>query len=349
MGAKALLYFEVVSTFALAIGLLVANVFKPGASFNVDPKTLDPSVVSEYTQKAHESGLLGFFLHLIPKTFFEPLASNGDILQVLLVAILFGAAVLKLTPAHQDLIRSGLEALREVFFVIIKKIMWLAPIGSGCAMAFTISKYGVGSLKPLLYLMACFYLTCILFVFIVLGLVARYVGFSITRYLRYVGEEILLILGTSSSETAFPPLMKKLENLGASKSVVGLVLPTGYSFNLDGTNIYLTLACLFVAQALNVPLTLTQELSILLVAMVSSKGASGVTGSGFITLAATLSIVPDVPVAGLALILGVDRFMSEARAITNMIGNGVATLAVAKWEGELDTVKLRKELGQNPV
>ena len=344
VGAKALLYFEVVSTLALILGLLVANGLKPGSSFHVDPLTLDPNAVAEFSPKAHDGGMSGFLIHLIPKTFFEPMAGSGDILQVLLIAILFGFAILRLTPAHQSFLKSGLEALREAFFVIISKLMWLAPIGAGCAMAFTISKYGVSSLKPLLYLMLCFYLTCLLFIFGVLGLIAHFVGFNLFRYLKYIFQEILLILGTSSSETALAPLMTKLEKLGCSKQVVGLVVPTGYSFNLDGTNIYLTLACLFVAQALSIPLSISQQLSILGVAMLSSKGASGVTGAGFITLAATLSVVPDVPIAGLTLILGVDRFMSEARAITNMIGNGVATLAIAKWENELDFESLKREL-----
>lgn len=347
VGLKAFVYFEIVSTLALVIGLAVAHFLKPGESFHVDITTLDSSAVSDIAQKARETSVFSFFLHLIPKTYFEPLTSSGDILQVLLVAVLFGFAILSLSSSHQNFLRVGLESLREVFFTLISKIMLLAPIGAGAAMAFTVGKYGVASLRPLLFLMVCFYLTCTLFVVGVLGFIAKRVGFNILHFLRYLSQDIFLVLGTSSSESALGSLMKKLEKLGCSQSVVGLVVPAGYSFNLDGTNIYLTLACLFVAQALSIHLSLAQELSILAIAMISSKGASGVTGAGFIALAATLSVVPEVPVVGLTLVLGVDRFMSEARAITNMIGNGVATLVIANWEGELDHVQLKRELARS--
>ncbi|MBC7396471.1 MAG: C4-dicarboxylate transporter DctA [Bdellovibrionales bacterium] len=347
VGLKAILYFEVVSTFALALGFGVAHLFKPGASFHVDPSTLDASAVAEYASKAHEGGIKELLLGLIPKTFFAPLSGSGEILQVLLVAALFGFAVHGLPEKSRSWVNEGLLILQKVFFRIIAMVMWLAPLGAFASMAFTIGKYGVNSLAPLIYLIGTFYLTCGLFVALVLGTIAKICGFSLIRFLRYIFPEILLVLGTSSSESALAPLMEKLENAGCAKSVVGLVVPTGYSFNLDGTNIYLTLACLFIAQALGISLSFSQELSLLVVAMISSKGASGVTGAGFITLAATLAVVPDVPVAGLTLILGVDRFMSEARAITNMIGNGVATLAIAKWEGALDEKQLHQKLSLN--
>jgi aerobic C4-dicarboxylate transport protein len=345
IGGKALLYFEVVSTFALALGLLVANVLRPGASFHANVSTLDAGAITEYATKAHESSLKDFLMHLLPRTFFEPLMGTGDLLQVLLIAALFGFALHELEPGRKSKMNEGLDILLKVFFKLVSWIMYLAPLGAFGAMAFTVGKYGLGSLKPLFYLMMCFYLTCILFIFLVLGAIARYTGFSIFKYLRYILAEILLVLGTSSSESALAPLMEKLERLGCERSIVGLVVPTGYSFNLDGTNIYLTLACLFIAQAFGIDLSISKQLGILAIAMLSSKGASGVTGAGFITLAATLSIVPEVPLVGLTLILGVDRFMSEARAITNMIGNGVATLVVAKWEGELDMKRLHEELG----
>ncbi|NKF21463.1 dicarboxylate/amino acid:cation symporter [Solimonas marina] len=343
VGAKAILYFEVVSTFALLIGLVVVNVLKPGAGFNVDPSTLDASSVAHYAQQAHEQSTVQFLMHIIPKTFVDAFTGNGDLLQVLLLALLFGFALMHIGDAAKP-VMNVLEGLSQAFFRMIGMVMKVAPIGAGGAMAFTIGKYGVDSLGPLLKMMGCFYLACVLFVLIVLGAIARVTGFSILRYLRYIRDELLLVLGTSSSESALVPLMQKLERLGCPKAVVGLVVPSGYSFNLDGTNIYLTLAAIFVAQALNVDLTLTQEITLLAVAMLTSKGASGVTGAGFITLAATLSVVPTVPVAGLALILGIDRFMSEARAITNIIGNGVATIVVSRWEKELDVEKLRREL-----
>jgi aerobic C4-dicarboxylate transport protein len=347
VGAKALVYFEVVSTLALAIGLLVANVLKPGHGFNAKLENFSVMAnheVSEYTARASEQasqGLSGFLLHLIPRTFLDAFTGSGDLLQVLLISLLFGFALVHLGERGQK-IRSSVEDLSKVFFYMVNQVMRLAPIGAGGAMAYTIGKFGVESLRPLLSLVGCFYLTCFLFITVVLGTVGKITGFNLFKFLRYIKDELLIVLGTSSSESALVPLMEKLEKLGCSRAVVGLVVPTGYSFNLDGTNIYLTLALLFVAQALNIDLSLGQQLSILLVAMLSSKGASGVTGAGFITLAATLSIVPQVPVAGLALILGVDRFMSELRALTNIIGNGVATLVVAKWENELDPEKLNQ-------
>ncbi|WP_374318072.1 dicarboxylate/amino acid:cation symporter [Aquabacterium sp.] len=345
VGAKALLYFELVSTLALIIGLVVVNVLKPGAGFNVDPSTLDSSAVANYAKKAGEQSTVDFILHIIPKTFTDAFTGSGDLLQVLLLAVLFGYAMQRMGSTGK-LVHTFIEECSHVFFAMMNVIMKLAPIGAGGAMAFTLGKYGWTALKPLAALMGSFYLCCILFVLVVLGTIAHFTGFSILRFISYIKEELLTVLGTSSSESALVPLMNKLERLGCSKSVVGLVVPAGYSFNLDGTNIYLTMAAIFVAQALNIDLTLTQELTVLGVAMLTSKGASGVTGAGFITLAATLAVVPDVPVAGLALILGVDRFMSEARALTNFIGNSVATVVVAKWEGELDKDKLNAELSQ---
>lgn len=339
VGAKALVYFETVSTLALAIGLVVMNLIQPGKGFNVDPATLDTKAVSTYAKQAAEQNMVDFVLHLIPKTFTDAFTGGGDILQVLLVAILFGYSLLHLGKAGQA-VHHFVHECSQIFFSMMSTIMKLAPLGAGGAMAFTIGKYGISALKPMLALMGTFYLTCLIFVLVVLGIIAKLTGFSIVRFVAYIKEELLTVLGTSSSESALVPLMEKLERLGCSKSVVGLVVPSGYSFNLDGTNIYLTMAALFVAQALNIDLTLNQELSILLVGMLTSKGASGVTGAGFITLAATLAIVPDIPVAGLALILGIDRFMSEARALTNFIGNGVATIVVSKWEGELDHAQL---------
>ena len=346
VGGKALLYFECVSTFALAIGLVVMEVFKPGKGFNVDPATLDTKAVAVFTKQAAQQNTVDFLLHLIPKTFTDAFTGSGDILQVLLVAILFGYSIMRLGKAGQ-VVHHFIEECSQIFFSMMSTIMKLAPIGAGGAMAFTIGKYGISSLKPMLALMGTFYLTCAIFVLIVLGTIAKLTGFSIVRFVSYIKEELFTVLGTSSSESALVPLMVKLENLGCSKSVVGLVVPSGYSFNLDGTNIYLTMASLFVAQALNIDLTMSQEMSILLVGMLTSKGAAGVTGSGFITLAATLAIVPDIPVAGLALILGIDRFMSEARALTNFIGNGVATIVVSNWENELNRDQLNA--GLNPA
>ena len=345
VGGKALLYFEVVSTFALAIGLLVANLVKPGAGFNVDPATLDTHAIAQYTAKTGSLSTVDFLMHIIPTTFVDAFA-KGEILQVLLIALLFGFSLSMMGERGRPVTRF-IEDISHVIFGIVNIVMKLAPIGAFGAMAFTIGKYGVKSLVPLASLVGSFYLTCFLFVALVLGTIAKLTGFSIFRFLSYIREELLIVLGTSSSESALPAIMRKLEKLGCPKSVVGLVVPTGYSFNLDGTNIYMTMAALFVAQATNTELTLTQELTILLVAMLTSKGASGITGAGFITLAATLAVVPTIPVAGMALILGIDKFMSECRALTNIIGNGVATIVVSKWEGELDQERLNAEL-KNP-
>ena len=343
VGGKALLYFEVVSTFALVIGLIVANVIRPGAGFNADPASLDAKAVADYAKVAANQNTVDFILHIIPRTFFDAFTGSGDLLQVLFVAVLFGYAMTHL-GAEGNIVHQVIKTSSHVFFRMMNALMKLAPLGAGGAMAFTIGRYGVEALRPLAFLMGSFYLTCLLFVFIVLGSIAAFTGFSIIRFIVYIKDELLTVLGTSSSESALVPLMEKLERLGCSKSVVGLVVPSGYSFNLDGTNIYLTMASLFVAQALNIDLTLRQQLTILGVAMLTSKGASGVTGAGFITLAATLAVVPSIPVAGLALILGVDRFMSEARSLTNFVGNGVAALVISRWENELDVVALRREL-----
>jgi aerobic C4-dicarboxylate transport protein len=343
VGGKALIYFEVVSTIALAIGLVVANVLQPGAGFNADPATLDANAVADYAKRATTQTTTDFILRIIPTTFLNAFTGSGDLLQVLFVAILFGYAMTHLGN-RGEIVHRFIESASHIFFAMMNALMKLAPIGAGGAMAFTIGRYGVDSLAPLALLMGSFYLTCLLFVLVVLGSIAWYTGFSIVRFILYIKEELLTVLGTSSSESALVPLMQKLERLGCSRSVVGLVVPSGYSFNLDGTNIYLTMAALFVAQALNIELSLRQQLTLLGVAMLTSKGASGVTGAGFITLAATLAVVPSIPVAGLALILGVDRFMSEARSITNFIGNGVAAIVVSRWESELDTETLAREL-----
>jgi aerobic C4-dicarboxylate transport protein len=339
VGGKALIYFEVVSTFALILGLIVMHVLRPGDGFNVNPETLDAKAVAAYAKAAQDQKPVDFILHIIPKTFLDAFTGSGDLLQVLLIAILFGYAMVSLGQAGNAM-HQLIEEFSKIVFKMMNSIMKLAPIGAGGAMAFTIGKFGIGALKPLAALMGSFYLTCVLFIVVVLGVICALTGFNVLRFISYIKDEILTVLGTSSSESALVPLMNKLEKLGCSKSVVGLVVPSGYSFNLDGTNIYMSMAALFVAQALNIELTFSQELTILLVAMLTSKGASGVTGSGFITLAATLAVVPSIPVAGLALILGIDRFMSEARAITNFIGNGVATIVVSKWENELDKEKL---------
>jgi aerobic C4-dicarboxylate transport protein len=343
VGAKALIYFETVSNVSLVIGLIVVNVLKPGAGFNVDPATLDTSAVADYAKAASNQSTTDFLLHIIPKTFTDAFTGSGDLLQVLLVAILFGYAMVRMGAAGEPVHRF-IEGCSHVFFAMMNTIMKLAPIGAGAAMAFTIGRYGLGALKPLAALMGSFYLTCLFFILVVLGGMARLCGFNILRFLMYIKDELLTVLGTSSSESALVPLMHKLEKLGCSKSVVGLVVPSGYSFNLDGTNIYMTMAAIFVAQALNIELTLMQQLTLLGVAVFTSNGASGVTGAGFITLAATLAVVPSIPVGGLALILGIDRFMSEARSITNFIGNGVATIVVSRWEKELDLEKLKHEL-----
>jgi aerobic C4-dicarboxylate transport protein len=346
VGGKALLYFEVVTTLALAIGLLVVNFVKPGSGMNVDPTTLDTTAIAKYTEKAADQSTIDFIMHMIPQSAVGAFA-EGEILQVLLFSVLFGAGLSMMGEQGKPVL-GFFEKVSHVLFSMIGFIMKLAPIGAFGAMAFTIGKYGVGSLVQLASLMGTFYLTCVLFVGLVLGSIARYHGFSVWKLIKYIKEELLIVLGTSSSESALPRLMAKLEQLGCDKPVVGLVVPTGYSFNLDGTSIYLTMAAIFIAQACNIDLTLTQELTILGVLLLTSKGAAGVTGSGFITLAATLAVVPQIPVAGLALILGIDRFMSEARAITNLIGNAVATVVVAKWENSLDSEQMARELA-NPT
>ncbi len=343
VGGKALIYFELVSTLALALGLLVVNYIKPGHGFNADPQTLDSEAVASYAHKAAEQSTIDFIMNIIPKTFANAFVAEGSLLQILLVAILFGYALMRLGE-HGNRVKNFIEECSQIFFSMMNVIMKLAPIGAGGAMAFTIGKFGISSLTPLLSLMGSFYLTCLLFIFGILGTIALFTGFSIWRFLAYIKEELLIVLGTSSSESALIPLMHKLEKMGCDKAVVGLVVPSGYSFNLDGTNIYLTMAAIFIAQALNIELTLTQELTLLGVAMLTSKGASGVTGAGFITLAATLAVIPSIPVAGLALILGVDRFMSEARALTNFIGNGVATIVVSRWEKSLNMQQLHTTL-----
>ncbi|HXV01684.1 MAG TPA: C4-dicarboxylate transporter DctA [Caulobacteraceae bacterium] len=345
VGVRALVYFEAVSTLALVIGIAVAELVKPGVGFNVDPHSLDPAGVGAYVSQARKmGGVADYLLHLIPDTFVSAFA-DGDVLQILLLAILTGFAIAGL-KARADMAAAGLERIGEVFFAIIRIVVRAAPLGAFGAMGYTLGKYGPAALLKLGALVGCVYLTSALFVALVLGLVARACGFSLWRLLLYIREELFIVLGASSSEAALPQLMAKLERLGAPKAVVGLVVPAGYSFNLDGTNIYMTLATLFLAQATNTPLTLGQEGLLLLVAMLTSKGASGVAGAGFITLALTLSAVGVIPVAAMALILGVDRFLSEGRALTNVIGNGVATLAVARWEGTLDSERLAEELAR---
>jgi aerobic C4-dicarboxylate transport protein len=347
LGARTLIYFEVISTVALVIGLVVGRVVQPGRGFNVDPASLDPSVGADYAAKAeHGEGVVEYLLHLIPDAFFGAFAS-GALLQVLVIAIITGFACTRMGE-FGDKVAGVLDDIAKLFFGIIGVVVRLAPIGAFGAMAFTIGKYGVGALVNLGALIGTFYLTALLFVLVVLGAIARLSGFSILKFIAYIREELLIVLGTSSSESVLPQMMQKLQRLGAGRTTVGLVIPTGYSFNLDGTNIYMTLATLFLAQATNTPLTLTQELTLLGVAMLTSKGASGVTGAGFITLAATLAVIPDLPVAALALLVGVDRFMSECRALTNLVGNGVATLVIARWEGDLDRETLLSELERGP-
>jgi aerobic C4-dicarboxylate transport protein len=346
VGGKTLLYFEVVSTFALVIGLVVANVFKPGAGFNIDVAALDPNIAAQYTKGASSVSLVDQFLKIIPDTLFSPFIT-GDLLQVLFVAILTGFACSRLGSFGTQ-VAHALENATKVLFSIIRIIVWAAPVGAFGAMAFTIGRYGAEALQPLAILIGMFYITAFLFVVFVLGGIARLAGFSIFRFISYIREELFIVLGTSSSEPVLPQLMLKLQQLGAARSVVGLVIPTGYSFNLDGTNIYMTLAILFLAQATNTDLTFWQQLEILAIAMLTSKGASGVTGAGFITLAATLTIVPTIPIASLAVLVGIDRFMSQCRALTNAIGNGVATLVIARWENELDREALARELASGP-
>jgi aerobic C4-dicarboxylate transport protein len=342
VGIKTLFYFEAVSTVALALGLIVGNLVQPGKGFNIDPATLDPNAVASYVTRAKEDGLVNHLLAIIPDTFLGALA-HGDLLQVLLVSILSGVSISVMGEAGKPISRA-IDAAAKVFFGIIRIVVRVAPIGAFGAMAFTIGSQGIGALVKLGELILTFYFTSALFVVGVLGTIAYLAGFSILRFIGYIKDELLIVLGTSSSETVLPHIMQKMEHLGASKSVVGLVVPTGYSFNLDGTNIYMTLATLFLAQATNTPLTLTQQLSILVIAMITSKGASGVTGAGFVTLAATLSIVPDIPIQSLALLLGIDKFMSECRALTNLIGNGVATIVISRWEGELDAQALHETM-----
>ena len=338
VGVKTLFYFEAVSTLALAIGLLIGEIVQPGSGFNIDPATLDPKAAATYVTKAKEESIVAHLLGIIPDSYVGALA-RGDLLQVLLISILSGFAIALLGERGKP-VTAAIDMGARVFFGIIRIVVKAAPVGAFGAMAFTIGAYGLGSLLNLFALVATFYLTSILFVLVVLGTIARLAGFSILRFIAYIKDELLIVLGTSSSETVLPHLMQKMEHLGASKSVVGLVVPTGYSFNLDGTNIYMTLATLFLAQATNTHLTFAQELGILAVAMLTSKGASGVTGAGFVTLAATLSVIPGIPVESIAIILGIDKFMSECRALTNLIGNGVATIVISRWEGELDAKAL---------
>jgi len=341
-GGLALLYFEVVSTLALVIGLVIVNLLQPGAGMHVDPTTLDTKGLTNYVGPGKMTSTVDFLLNVIPSSVVDAFA-KGEILQVLLFSVMFGFALQKFGGKH-NMVFTFIDKLSHVLFAIVGAIMKVAPIGAFGAMAFTIGKYGVGTLLQLAQLMGDFYGTCLVFVLGVLGLIARLHGFSILKFIRFIKEELLIVLGTSSSESVLPRMMRKLEHAGAEKSVVGLVIPTGYSFNLDGTSIYLTMAAVFIAQATDTPMTLMQQITLLLVLLLTSKGAAGVTGSGFIVLAATLSAVGGVPVAGLALILGIDRFMSEARALTNLVGNGVATLVVAKWCGQLDEKQLHAAL-----
>ena len=343
VGIIALIYFEVITTLALIIGLVVINILKPGSGMNIDPSTLDAKSVASYVTQSKATNVVDFLLHIIPDNIINAL-SNGDLLQILFFSILFGLALSKIGEKAKPVLK-GIKSIEAGLFAVINIIMKVAPIGAFGAMAFTIGKYGLGSLASLGQLMLSFYLTCILFIIIILGGVLKYFGFNLFRLLGFIKEEILIVLGTSSSEAALPSLITKLQKGGMSESVVGLVVPTGYSFNLDGTSIYLTMAVVFLAQATNTPLPLSNQITMLLVLLLVSKGAAGVTGSGFITLAALLPTVGNIPVASLALILGIDRFMSEARAITNLIGNTVATVVIAKWEKEIDMEVAKKEMG----
>jgi aerobic C4-dicarboxylate transport protein len=347
VAAKAFAYFFFFSTLALIIGLIIANVVQPGRGLNIDPATLNAGAVAQYTTAAHETTIVGFLMSIIPTTLVSAF-SEGNILQTLFVAILFGIAMAMVGDAAAPVHRA-LDALSQIMFKLVAILMKAAPVGAFGAFAFTIGAYGLGAIANLAALIATFYLTSLIFVLGVLGAVCWASGFSIFKLIAYLKEELLLVLGTSSSEAALPSLMQKLERAGAKRSVVGLVVPTGYSFNLDGTNIYMTMAALFIAQAMNIELSLQDQILLLLVAMLSSKGAAGITGAGFITLAATLAVVPSVPIAGMALILGIDRFMSECRALTNFVGNAVATLVVARWEGELDREALHAALGSGPA
>ena len=342
VGLKALIYFEVVTTAALAIGVVISNTFRPGAGMNVDLASLNTSAVASYVAKAKEQGVVGYFMHIIPNTVVGAF-SEGEIVQVLFLAILFGFALFALGDRGRPLV-ALIDVTAHAFFGIVGIVMKLAPLGAFGAMAFTIGKYGLGTLLSLGKLMLCFYATCLIFIFVVLGTIAWATGFNILKFIRYIKEELLIVLGTSSSESVLPRMIAKMKVLGCEESVVGLVIPAGYSFNLDGTCIYLTMASLFLAHATNTDLTLMQQLGILAILLLTSKGAAGVTGSGFVVLAATLSSVGTIPVASIALILGVDRFMSEARALTNLIGNGVATIVVSKMEGALDMEEMRRQL-----
>jgi len=346
-GGLALIYFEVVTTFALILGLVVVNVLRPGVGMNVDPSTLDTHAIAEYARPGGMPGAVDFLLAIIPSTFVGAF-SSGDVLQTLLLAILFGFA-LHAVGGRDNIVYQFVDRTSQVLFRIVGLIMKVAPLGAFGAMAFTVGKYGAASLLSLAKLMGCFYLTCVLFIFGVLGVIARVHGFSVVRFVRYIREELFIVFGTSSSESALPRMISRLQDLGVQKSVVGLVIPTGYSFNLDGTSIYLSLAAVYIAQATNTPLDLSHQVALLTVLLLTSKGAAGVTGSGFIVLAASLSAVGHVPVAGLALIFGIDKFMSEARALTNLVGNGVATIVVGKWCGAVDEGRLRAQLGRGPA
>ena len=346
-GGLALIYFEVVTTFALILGLVVVNVLRPGVGMNVDPSTLDTHAIAEYARPGGMPGAVDFLLAIIPSTFVGAF-SSGDVLQTLLLAILFGFA-LHAVGGRDSIVYQFVDRTSQVLFRIVGLIMKVAPLGAFGAMAFTVGKYGAASLLSLAKLMGCFYLTCVLFIFGVLGVIARVHGFSVVRFVRYIREELFIVFGTSSSESALPRMISRLQDLGVQKSVVGLVIPTGYSFNLDGTSIYLSLAAVYIAQATNTPLDLSHQVALLTVLLLTSKGAAGVTGSGFIVLAASLSAVGHVPVAGLALIFGIDKFMSEARALTNLVGNGVATIVVGKWCGAVDEGRLRAQLGRGPA
>jgi aerobic C4-dicarboxylate transport protein len=343
VGLKAIIYFEIVTTLALIIGLVIVNIVQPGSGMNVNPQTLDTSGVQNYIQQGKSTGFIDFLLHVIPDTIIGAFA-EGNILQVLFFAILFGVALTTINNKAKPVLEV-LESFEHGLFAVMRFVMKLAPLGALGAMAFTVGKYGFGSLASLGKLMMCFYATCILFILFVLGSILKYFGFSILKLLRYIGEELWIVLGTSSSESALPALMQKLKKLGCSESVVGLVVPMGYSFNLDGTSIYLTMAAVFITQAINLPLTLPQQVTLLLVLLLTSKGAAGVTGAGFITLAATLPVVEHIPVASVALILGIDRFMSEARALTNIIGNAVATIVVARSEKQIDITTAKQFIG----
>lgn len=343
VGGKAILYFEVATTLALVIGLVIVNLVGPGNGFHVDAKSLDPKAVASFTAAAQKApSTLDFVLNIIPANVIEAFG-KGDLLQVLFFSVLFGFALSRMGSSGHAL-QKVIDEVAHTMFGVVNIIMRVAPIGAFGAMAFTIGKYGVAALSNLAVLMICFYATCLLFVFGVLGVIARFAGFSVWKFIKYIREELLIVLGTSSSESALPRLIAKLERMGCQKSVVGLVVPTGYSFNLDGTSIYLTMAAVFIAQATDTPLSLGQQIGLLGVLLLTSKGAAGVTGSGFVTLAATLAVIDSVPVAGLALILGIDRFMSEARALTNLVGNGVATVVVSRWENALDVAQMNKVL-----